>query len=380
MRALRVVGLGIDGRTVILEAVEQRSGERRERFTLPADEGLHAAVRGDLPRLGQIEIELESQMRPREIQARIRAGESVEQVATAAGVPIQRIERFAYPVLLERSRTAQLAQQAHPVRSDGPDVRTLDEVVSETFSKRGHDYDAVTWDSWRGEAGKWIVQLRWPAGRSDNSAHWTFQPGAHGGTVTAIDDHAADLIDPQPATQLRPVTPVTPLSHVNRPNPGWESAQPEPPAAGSHTESPVVELPPDVRAVPDDGPAYRPSRAEPSRPAHSEPPRPEPARPPYSEPARPEPARPEPARSEPARPEPSSPAPPHQPEPSQPEPPQSEPSQPEPSQSEPPQPDTAPDQPEQQRPAAQAPKRGRKDRPIVPSWEDVLLGVRSPRE
>ena len=32
MRALRVVGLGIDGRTVILETVEQRSGERRERF------------------------------------------------------------------------------------------------------------------------------------------------------------------------------------------------------------------------------------------------------------------------------------------------------------------------------------------------------------
>ncbi|HEX2297510.1 MAG TPA: septation protein SepH, partial [Pseudonocardiaceae bacterium] len=60
MRALRVVGLGIDGRTVILETVAQRSGERRERFTLPADEGLHAAVRGDLPRLGQIEIELES--------------------------------------------------------------------------------------------------------------------------------------------------------------------------------------------------------------------------------------------------------------------------------------------------------------------------------
>jgi hypothetical protein len=26
-----------------------------------------------------------------------------------------------------------------------------------------------------------------------------------------------------------------------------------------------------------------------------------------------------------------------------------------------------------------APKRGRKNHPIVPSWEDVLLGVRSPR-
>ena len=139
MRALRVAGLGIDGRTVILETVPQRPGERREQFTLPADDTLQAAVRGDLPRLDQVEIELENQMRPREIQARIRAGASVEQLAAAAGAPSERIERFAYPVLLERSRIAQLAQRAHPVRTDGPDVRTLEEVVTETFRQRGHD-------------------------------------------------------------------------------------------------------------------------------------------------------------------------------------------------------------------------------------------------
>ena len=147
-------------------------------------------------------------MRPREIQARIRAGASVEQLAAAAGVPSERIERFAYPVLLERSRIAQLAQRAHPVRADGPDVRSLEEVVTETFRQRGHDFSSVTWDSRRGEDGKWVIALRWRAGRSDNRAQWTFHPGAHGGTVTAIDDHATDLIDPQPAAPLRTVPPV----------------------------------------------------------------------------------------------------------------------------------------------------------------------------
>src|SRR5918997_5592223 len=211
MRALRVVGLGIDGRTVILETLPNRSGERRERFSLPADESLHAAVRGDLPRLGQIEIELESQMRPREIQARIRAGASVEQVAAAAGMPAERVDRFAYPVLLERSHTAELAQRAHPVRDDGPDVRTLGEVVANTFGQRGQDYTAVTWDSWRGEDGKWVVQLRWNAGRSDNRAHWTFHPGAHGGTVTVLDEHAVGLIDPESGKPLRTVPVVAAL-------------------------------------------------------------------------------------------------------------------------------------------------------------------------
>ncbi|MGH3864806.1 MAG: septation protein SepH [Pseudonocardiaceae bacterium] len=210
MRALRVAGLGIDGRTVILEMVPQRPGERREQFSLPVDDNLQAAARGDLPRLGLIETELESQMRPREIQARIRAGASVEQVAAAAGAPHERIERFAYPVLLERSRIAQLAQRAHPVRADGPDVRTLEEVVTETFHQRGHDVGSVTWDSRRGEDGKWVVALRWRAGRSENQAQWTFHPGAHGGTVIAVDDHATDLIDPPPSAPLRTVPPVLP--------------------------------------------------------------------------------------------------------------------------------------------------------------------------
>ncbi|MDQ3790851.1 MAG: septation protein SepH, partial [Actinomycetota bacterium] len=206
MRALRVVGLGEDGKIVILES------DRGERFQIPADERLRAAARGDITRLGQIAIELESQMRPREIQSRIRAGESVEQVAAAAGVPPERVERFAYPVLLERSRTAELAQRAHPVREDGPDVQELGEVVAQAFAARGQDYAAAVWDSWKGEDGKWVVQLTWTAGRSNNHAHWSFHPGAHGGTVTPLDDHALDLLDPNPNRGLRTVRPVTELA------------------------------------------------------------------------------------------------------------------------------------------------------------------------
>ncbi len=202
MRALRVVGINEDG-SVVLE-----DSGRRERFTVAADEQLRAAARGDLTRLGQIAIELESQLRPREIQARIRAGASVEQVAAAAGVPPQKIERFAYPVLLERSRTSELAQRAHPVRADGPDSRMLGDVIAHTFGMRGQEYTEAEWDSWKGEDGRWVVALSWRAGRSDNRAHWTFHPGAHGGTVTALDEHASDLVEGLPARPLRTVGPV----------------------------------------------------------------------------------------------------------------------------------------------------------------------------
>ena len=232
MRALRVVGLGADDRTIIVEIVAQQAGARGEQFTLAVDDNLHAAVRGDLPRLDPSEIEPDSPIRPREIQARIRAGASVEQVATAAGVPCERVERFAYPVLLERSRMAQLAVRAHPVRADGPDLRTLEGAVTETFRSRGHDLGTVNWDSWRGDDGRWVVQLRWRAGRSENRAHWTWHPGAHGGTVTALDDHATDLIDPQPTVPLRTVRPTT--------EDAAEPPDPPPPAKQGRKDRAVV--------------------------------------------------------------------------------------------------------------------------------------------
>jgi Protein of unknown function (DUF3071) len=244
MRALRVVGLGADDRTIIVETVSPQPGGRGEQFTLAVDDNLQAALRGELPRLhqiesdqiesGQTEIESENPMRPREIQFRIRSGESVEQVASAAGVPTERIERFAYPVLLERSRMAQLAQQSHPVRTDGPDVRTLSVVVAEVFRQRGHDPETMSWDSWRDENGKWIVQLRWRTGRSENRAHWTFHPGAHGGTVTALDDQATELIDPRPATPLRTV-PSVPEGH---PQP-----IPDPPVPSKHPRKSRAPMP-----------------------------------------------------------------------------------------------------------------------------------------
>jgi len=150
-------------------------------------------------------------LRPREIQARIRAGASVEQVATAAGADIERVERFAHPVLLERSRAAELATAAHPVLADGPAVLTLLETVTSSLLARGLNPDNTTWDAWRNEDGRWTVQLGWKAGRSDNLAHFRFCLGAHGGTVTAVDDAASELIDPNFDRPLRPVAPVAQL-------------------------------------------------------------------------------------------------------------------------------------------------------------------------
>ena len=194
MRELRVVGLGEDTATVVLE-----DPIRHERFVVPSDERLRAAARGDVRRLGQMEIETTSPLRPRDIQARIRNGESVAEVAAGAGVPTARVERFAYPVLLERSRVAEMAGRGHPLGEDGaPDPRSLLEILTATFSGRGQDLGDGSWDAWKGEDGGWIVSLSWRTGHSDHLAHWTFTPGASGGAVVPHDDPARELLGLEP--------------------------------------------------------------------------------------------------------------------------------------------------------------------------------------
>jgi hypothetical protein len=208
MRELKIVGLDLDGKHLICE-----SDDPADKFKIRVDDRLRAALRGDGARVAQthIDIEVTSMLRPKEIQARIRAGASVEQVAAAAGVDIERVERFAHPVLLERSRAAELATAAHPVLADGPSVLTLLETVTSSLVARGLNPDNTTWDAWRNEDGRWTVQLGWKAGRSDNIAHFRYCPGAHGGTVTAVDDGAGELINPNFDRPLRPVAPVAQL-------------------------------------------------------------------------------------------------------------------------------------------------------------------------
>uniref|UniRef100_UPI000A48C6AD septation protein SepH n=1 Tax=Nocardia anaemiae TaxID=263910 RepID=UPI000A48C6AD len=205
MRELRVIGVTPDSTHIV--CIDTETGTK---YRLPADDKLRAAARGDLARFGQIEIEMEATMRPRDIQARIRAGASVEQVTEESGMPLSRVERFAYPVLLERARAAELAQKAHPVRADGPAVETLIDIVTAAFTERGHTLENAEWDAWKDEKGFWVAQLQWQNGRSEIAAHWRYQPDAHGGSVSPLDDPASDLIDPDFGRALRGLATILP--------------------------------------------------------------------------------------------------------------------------------------------------------------------------
>ncbi|MEU3598569.1 septation protein SepH [Streptomyces sp. NPDC006798] len=186
MPELRVVAVSNDGTRLVLKAADSTE------YTLPIDERLRAAVRNDRARLGQIEIEVESHLRPRDIQARIRAGASAEEVAQLAGIPVERVRRFEGPVLAERAFMAERARKT-PVRRPGENSGPpLGEAVKERLALRGAEKDTTLWDSWRRDDGTWEVLLVYRVAGEPHAASWTYDPPRR--LVQAVDDEARALI------------------------------------------------------------------------------------------------------------------------------------------------------------------------------------------
>lgn len=158
---------------------------------------------------------------PREIQARIRAGATVDELAELTGASAEKVNRFAHPVLLERLRASELARASHPLVAGGPSLSTLGELVAECLVLRGSALAEARWDAWKAEEGQWVVQVAWTTGSTDFYAHWRFYPGAHGGTTDPIDEFALELTDPERARAARRRAPKT-LTVAPEPQPRRE--------------------------------------------------------------------------------------------------------------------------------------------------------------
>jgi Protein of unknown function (DUF3071) len=218
MQELRLVAVSEDGSYAVL-VVPGRSG----RFALPIDERLRTVARGQFSRLAQYEIEVESPLRPKEIQDRIRAGETAEEIADAAGLPVERIRRFEGPVLAEREFRAKEAQRATVRGQSGPGPR-LGEIVTERLASEGASGDEVDWDSRKRQDGNWQVQLAYTVAGRMYMAEWVYDPRSK--HVTPDDDEAVRLClsdaewpgPRQPARQAATVTPIRsgPAVHADR--------------------------------------------------------------------------------------------------------------------------------------------------------------------
>jgi Protein of unknown function (DUF3071) len=259
MQELRLVAVSEDGSYLVLA-----TAGRGTRFTLPVDDRLRAAVRGHFSRLGQYEIEVESPLRPKEIQARIRAGETAEEIADTAGIPVERVRWFEGPVLQEREYMAQQAQRV-TIRRQGESAPApaLGEIVEERLGRRGVDLEEAEWDSRKCEDSTWRVRLSFSYDGRPYAAEWAYDPRRR--HISAVNEEAArlsslDLDEPVDDT-VTPFLPRRAMKVVTEP------VREQPPAP--REEPPAAEETAFVREVP---------RQEMLRPAPSEPREPAPSR------------------------------------------------------------------------------------------------------
>jgi hypothetical protein len=229
MREAKFIGMSADGEALVVAL----GGEH---IRIAADDDLRKALAGD----GQMSMPLEARLTPREVQHRIRRGQTAAEIASATGVAIELIARFEGPVLDERRHHAEQAQRA--------------EIDGQSLAERAMEMAGgdVPWDSWLGEDDRWRVRAVLGEHRS---ATWAWDPRTR--RLRALDDVARTIqtggaaVDALDAV-LRPVA-TTPRPLPVEPPPAFDDEEPLP-----VTAEPVDETPP--AAPPEPVPADRPKK------------------------------------------------------------------------------------------------------------------------
>ncbi|QBE47507.1 septation protein SepH [Leucobacter triazinivorans] len=161
------------------------ANEADEEFRLVVDD----AVLSELRHLGRRERDT-SRVRPRDIQARIRAGKSRAQVAKEMELDEADIERYAEPVLAERRY---ILERAHAVAvrteaSDEADQR-FGAVIAERLLALGAD--TSEWESWRDDETGWMISLEFISHDVAHRAVWAFEHRK--GTLSPVNPDAVNL-------------------------------------------------------------------------------------------------------------------------------------------------------------------------------------------
>ena len=179
MKNLTVVD--VDGLSLVM------SDDEGTQFTVDVDEATlgslrSARMKADAPRVS-----------PREIQARIRAGLTAEDVAAVTGASIETVRRYEGPVLAEREYmlTAALAVSTSTSveNEQGEETSAFGAVIRARLV--GLAATNQRWVSWREEDGTWIIKVQFTANEIDHDARWSFEPRKH--SLTALNSDAASL-------------------------------------------------------------------------------------------------------------------------------------------------------------------------------------------
>jgi hypothetical protein len=183
---LRLTGRSADGTE--LELVDQDGNK----FNLRISDSLRSNV--NQPRLAAVsDFQEEVSTTVKEVQARLRGGESIDSISRTTDWSIEKVENFAGPILQERAFI--IAQALATQIKREPHAPYLETAVSAKLAPRGVDMATVEWNTFRKPDGNWQVTLYYPLrdGYSDDASNsplgeatWLFNLGRR--SLMADDD------------------------------------------------------------------------------------------------------------------------------------------------------------------------------------------------
>ena len=181
MSDLRLIGRSSDGNNLELESHDGTN------FTLPLNDELRTLI--NQPRLVAVSSkEEQSALTVKEVQARLRGGETIDSISRTTDWTPEKIEKFSGPILQERAYVIGLAL-ASQLRKE-KHAPTLAAATIAQLEPRGVDMTQVEWNTWRLPEGSWNIVLLYP--NKDgviNESNWNFDFAKRG--LEASDDGAA---------------------------------------------------------------------------------------------------------------------------------------------------------------------------------------------
>jgi len=205
-----VTELRLDGRTDdgLYLSLRDQEGEQ---YTVRVSDTLRATV--NQQRLNSVPDNEEPSISIKEIQRLLRTGQTSEHISREYNVSIEKIERFAGPILSERIYIIDQAQEIVVRKEIDRDPVTLIQTITSRLAPRGIDASTLSWDTWRLENGTWTVELHYPQTGGVGVAQWSFDPLLR--SLTSMDENARWMMgdDPAPRQLSKPGLVTTESTH-----------------------------------------------------------------------------------------------------------------------------------------------------------------------
>ena len=180
---LHIVGKSEDGSTLEL-ADDEGNG-----YSLRINENLKSLV--NAPRLSSVSpIDERPSFSVKDIQNRLRSGESMDAISRSTDWPIEKIEKFAGPILQERAFVIETALKTKISKEENS--LTLAEITNKQLSEHGANLDEVEWNTHRNLDGSWNLVILYPSRSGISQANWNFDLTNR--TFEPVDDAAHWLI------------------------------------------------------------------------------------------------------------------------------------------------------------------------------------------